>query len=87
MAIVIDWVMTARFVPDGAGSMSVPSSQALEQSTKFGANSGSILIAGGNSPTAAQIKTACTTAGTNAGNALGSTANAATIAAWGTGSN
>ena len=87
MAIVIDWVMTARFVPDGAGSMEVPTGQALEQSTKFGNNSGFIVIAGGNSPTSAQIKTACTTAGTNAGNALGSAVNTAIIDGWGTGSN
>lgn len=87
MAIVIDWVMTARFVPDGAGQMEVASSQALEQSTKFQANGGSILIAGANTPTAAQIKAACTTAGTNAGNALGSVANTAIIDGWGSGSN
>jgi hypothetical protein len=87
MAIVLDWVVTARFQPDGAGGMSVPSGQAQEQSTKFGGNSGSILIAGGNTPTAAQIKTACTTAGTNAGTALGSTANTAVINGWGSGSN
>ena len=87
MAIVVDWTCTVRFQPDGASGMTVPSSQALSTNTLFGANSGSIVVAGGYNPTSTQLKTACTTAGTNMGTSVTTTANLATIQGWQNGSN
>lgn len=82
MAIGIKWRVEAVFIPDGAGQMEVPTAQTLIQNNDFGANSGIIRVAGGNSPTAAQVQTACTTAGTNMGTALSSATNLAIIQGW-----
>ncbi len=82
MALQIRYSMSVCFVPDGAGPMSVPSAQVktVTQSTV-------IVVGGANSPTAAQIVTACAAAGTDASNQFNTAANLAQIDAFGSGGN
>lgn len=77
MAIVLKWTAEACWVPDGAQQQNVPSAQTLRVNNDFGANSGYIVVPGGNSPTAANITTACTTLGANVALALGGTGGSA----------
>ena len=84
--IVLKWRATLCFVPDGAGSMEVPSAQSFELNNDFGANSGFIVVPGtNNSPTAGNITTACNTMATNAAAGFNTGPNLARIDAWGAG--
>lgn len=90
--VVLLWAVRACWVPDGTQQLNVPSAQSLLQNNDFGANSGQIVVPGGNNPSAANITTACTTLGTNVANAFGGTgapaagaANLAIIQGWAAG--
>lgn len=95
MSIFIRARFYADFVPDGVGSMNVPSAQELcvqvgpqpNNSPLGGFNS--VLVLGGNSPSAAQILTACNSAAASAGGSatggLGSAVNLGIIQGWGSG--
>ncbi len=82
MALQIRYSMSVCFVPDGAGPMSVPSAQVktVTQSTV-------IVVPGGNSPTSANITTACNSAATDAAAQFNTAANLAQIDAFGSGGN
>jgi hypothetical protein len=70
MAYVIEWQARIKWVGDGTGQMGVPSAQMLQVSTLLNNDTGDgtsngVYVPGGDSPTSANITTACATVGTN----------------------
>ena len=90
MAYIVVGDVTFAWVPDGAGPLTVPSAQSL--SISIGAVPGvlgqanPITVAGGDSPTSAQLIAAATAMGTALGNAL-TAAQIAAIQGWASGGN
>lgn len=63
MAYQLRYTVNIDWIPDGAGSMSVPSAQTLQAigQAEFG---NSISVPGADAPTTGNISTACTALGT-----------------------
>lgn len=64
MAYVVKYSATYEWIPDGAGSMSVPNAQKLTFFQSGGVY-GPIAVAGGDAPTQNQFQTAATAVGTD----------------------
>jgi hypothetical protein len=75
------------WVGDGTGQMAVPGAQSLTAAatSMLNNNSLAIVVPGGDSPTSANIQTACTSLGTALGTFFTTAANLATIQGWSTG--
>jgi len=84
MAIQLIARVTAVFVPDGIGGMSVESDRTLTLTVDFGgANIGPVAVPGGNRPSTANIATALNALATNLAAIFGNAANLAIIGSWG----
>lgn len=78
--------ITIAWVPDGAGPMEVPSAQRLtiKAQPQYG-NTGPVVVAGGNTPTGAQVTAAIATLGTNIATVMTNATNLGVIDGWVTG--
>lgn len=86
MAYFIKWSADVFWAADGANQMGqVPIAQVKRLNNDFGANSGFVLVPGGDSPTGANFTTAATTVGTNLGTAINVAATLAQIQGFSTG--
>ena len=88
MSIQLVAKISAVWVPDGVGAMSVKSAQKLDVVVDFppNANLGPILVPGGNTPSAANITTALNSLASAVTAIMGNTVNLAIIDGWVTGS-
>src|SRR6185437_15781712 len=76
--------VTAVFVPDGLGAMSVESDRTLTLTADFGgANIWPVAIPGGNRPSASNMALALSELASNLAAIMGNAANLATIGSWG----
>ena len=86
MPFIIKWRAQVCWLGDGIGPIN-QNAQMAQLSNELGANSGYVVVPGGDSPTGANLTTAMTTCGTNMGTAANVAGTLATIQGFSTGGN